>query len=153
MNLRVRPATEDDCRLLFDWANEPGVRNASFRTEKIEWADHSIWFLKNLNNPNSHILIFEVDGEAAGQIRFEKNSFENNLLISFSLDKKFRGKSLGKDIVEKGINYLVDKISAPILCVAYVKKENIPSQKAFLKNEFLLVSESDVSLRFEKNVL
>ncbi|MCW7490401.1 GNAT family N-acetyltransferase [Leptospira meyeri] len=152
MNLVVRPATDDDCKLLFDWANEPEVRNASFHSEKIEWQEHTSWFLQKLNNPNSLILIFEVDGEPAGQIRFDKNIDENYFLISFLLDEKFRGKSLCRVLIAKGIGYLVTQVQTPIRCVGFVKKENIASQRAFLKNEFLLVSKSDVSLKFEKTV-
>ncbi|MCW7493162.1 GNAT family N-acetyltransferase [Leptospira sp. 2 VSF19] len=153
MNLVVRPATEDDCKLVFDWANEPEVRNASFHSEKIEWPEHTSWFLQKLKNPNSLILIFEVDGSSAGQIRFDKNIDEDFFLISFLIDKKFRGNSLGKDLIAKGIDYLVTKMPTPLLCVGFVKKDNIASQRAFLKNEFQLVSESDVSLKFEKTIL
>lgn len=153
MHLSVRPATEEDCKLVFDWANEPEVRIASFHTEKIEWPDHTSWYLQKLKNPNSLILIFEVDGKPAGQIRFDKNSEENYFLISFLLDQKFRGKSLGGVLIETGIGYLITQVQqTPILCVGFVKKDNIASQRAFLKNEFLLVSESDVSLKFEKKV-
>jgi hypothetical protein len=136
--------------LLFDWANEPEVRNASFNTEKIEWSEHKRWFYQKIKNPDTMILILEVDGKEAGQIRFDKNVDGNFFLINFLLNEKFRGRSLGKELIAKGINYLVTKVQTPILCVGFVKKDNIASQRAFLRNDFLLVSESDASLKFEK---
>lgn len=152
MSINVRQATEEDCKLVFDWVNEPEVRKASFHTEEIEWQEHTNWFLQKIKNPNSLILIFEVDGKPAGQIRFDKNTDKGFFLISFLLDQKFRGRSLGGVLIEKGIDYLITQVKTPILCVGFVKKENIASQRAFLKNEFLLVSESDVSLTFEKTI-
>ena len=153
MFLNIRRATESDSKLLFDWANESEVRKASFNTDKIDWMEHKKWFLRKLQNPSSLILIFEVDGSCAGQIRFDKNLEEDYFLISFLLDRKFRGKSLGEILIEMGISYLMTQVQIPILCVGFVKKDNIPSQRAFLKNKFLLVSESDISLKFEKKII
>ncbi|TGK51933.1 N-acetyltransferase [Leptospira kanakyensis] len=129
MHLSVRPATEDDCKLIFDWANEPEVRNASFYTEKIEWPKHVSWFLQKLNDPNSLILIFEVDGLNAGQIRFDRNGeyFE----IDYSIDINYRGKGLGKSIVSLGISKINSQFKKTIKILAKVKKGNSISAKVF----------------------
>ncbi|WP_232420767.1 GNAT family N-acetyltransferase [Leptospira vanthielii] len=152
LHLSVRKATEDDCKLLFDWANEPEVRKASFSTEKIEWSGHTNWFFQKLKNPNSLILIFEADGSPAGLIRFDKDTEQNYFLISFLLDEKFRGMSLGTTLISEGLAYLSSGQQGPIVCVGFVKKENVASQRAFYKNEFLLESESDDNLKFIKTI-
>ncbi|ABZ94477.1 acetyltransferase [Leptospira biflexa serovar Patoc strain 'Patoc 1 (Ames)'] len=129
LNLIVRPAIEDDCKLIFEWANEPEVRNASFHSKKIEWSEHKNWFSEKLQNPDSIIYIFEVDGEAAGQIRFDKNGefFE----IDYSIDKKYRGNGFGNAIVRLGITNLKSQFKESIRVVARVKEGNLISAKVF----------------------
>ncbi|WP_244934935.1 GNAT family N-acetyltransferase [Leptospira jelokensis] len=150
--MSLRPARENDCKLLFDWANEPEVRNASFNTEKIEWTEHESWYLEKIKNPNSFIFIFEVDSDPAGQIRFDRNIEENHFLISFLLDKKFRGMSLSTSLIAIATDHLVNKIGKPIDCIGFVKKDNFASQTAFKKNNFTLVSEFENSFKFKKTI-
>lgn len=108
--------------------------------------------LQKLKNPNSLILILEVDGFPAGQIRFDRDIEQNYFLISFLLDAKFRGMSLGTTLISKGVEYLSSAQKGSIVCVGFVKKENVASQRAFQKNEFLLESESNDNLKFVKTI-
>lgn len=149
MSINVRQATEEDCKLVFSWVNEPEVRKASFHTEEIEWQEHTNWFLQKIKNPNSLILIFEVDGKPAGQIRFDKNGefFE----IDYSLDIRYRGRGLGKAIVSLGISEIKSKYKQSIKILAKVKKDNANSAKIFRNlgfNEINLVN-GDYEFKYE----
>ena len=55
--LRLRPAREDDCRLLWEWANDPETRKASFSSEEILWNDHAAWYAKKLSEKTTMILL------------------------------------------------------------------------------------------------
>ncbi|MGH9508910.1 MAG: UDP-2,4-diacetamido-2,4,6-trideoxy-beta-L-altropyranose hydrolase, partial [Terriglobales bacterium] len=54
--LRLRRATEQDCRLLWEWANDPDTRANSFSSELIPWDDHQRWFRAKLSDPACLLL-------------------------------------------------------------------------------------------------
>ena len=45
--LRMRRARESDCRLLWEWANEPGVRASAFSQRAIGWEDIRAGFMES----------------------------------------------------------------------------------------------------------
>lgn len=151
MNCRIRPATLEDCELLFNWVNDPEVRKASFNPNKIEWFDHEKWFERKIHTPDSHILIFEVDKIPVGQIRFDK---DNNKCyeIDFSIQKEFRGLSYGTMIIKNGLEYMARIPLEPVVYIGNVRKNNLGSSKAFISNNFRLVSENSEFLTFKKNI-
>jgi RimJ/RimL family protein N-acetyltransferase len=152
MNNMLRSATLNDCKLLFDWANDPEVRKASFSSDPIAWSEHIDWFSRKLESSESHILILEVDNKSIGLIRFEKAD-DDAYLLSYSISKEFRGKSYSSNILIEGLNYLSKKIKKSVNVIAYVKIDNIPSQKAFIKNQFEQEAVSEDKVKFIKKLL
>jgi len=69
-NLSLRHVRKDDCRLLWEWANDPKVRSASFSENSIPWERHVEWFNSKLNGRNC-IFYVAVDnyGMPVGPIR------------------------------------------------------------------------------------
>ncbi|ONF92001.1 hypothetical protein BWD14_14905 [Leptospira santarosai] len=45
----LRLAQDDDLELLFQWANDPLVRQMAFHSEPISLDDHKNWFYSRLN--------------------------------------------------------------------------------------------------------
>jgi RimJ/RimL family protein N-acetyltransferase len=136
----IRKACEDDAKLLFEWVNEPNVRKSSVNSDPIEWNGHLQWFRQKLDSELSYIYILE-ERISLGQIRFDPRTESNGYDIDFSIDKEFRGQSLGSLIIEKGIQEIRKVKREHISLYATVKKENIPSLKAFLNNEFVIQNE------------
>ena len=124
-------AREDDCELLYLWANEPSVREASFNSDPIGWYEHRQWFRGKIEDPSCTIFIAADQSEQPlGMARFEIKVKE--AVISVSLDSKVRGRGLGAKLIEKASKKMmilknIDKINA------YIKIENAASVNAFTK--------------------
>ena len=126
--LSLRRASEADSRLLWEWANEPGARAASFSPESISWEAHTDWLSAKLNDPRCFLFIAEnEDGSPVGQVRFDAESGE--AVISVSVDVRSRG-GIGSELIRIGSRALF--AASPVgLIHAYVKPDNIPSARAF----------------------
>jgi len=135
LDINLRNIKKEDCGLLYDWANDPDVRNNAFATSIINWDNHLNWFLDKLVNPDTHIFILERKGKAIGQIRFDKEV--DYWKIDYSIDKKFRGMGMGSKIIKLGLEKIEGKVKA------WVKKENIASCKIFENLNFILEKEID----------
>lgn len=148
LNFSMRKATLEDARLYFEWVNDPQVRLSAFNSEIIEWPSHLKWFNSKIDSNQSELYIFEKDKIAVGQIRFDKIS-ELQYSIDFSIDKMFRGQSLGKSIIRNGIQLLKQTYPNVITLFASVKKDNIASQKSFLSNNFQIVDSDAEKISFQ----
>jgi hypothetical protein len=71
--LSIRVAEAGDCKLLWDWANDPVVRASAFSSKPIAWEEHVGWFRGKLNDPECSILVaLDASAVPAGQIRFNR---------------------------------------------------------------------------------
>lgn len=96
--LRLRPVRQEDCRLLWEWANDPVVRAASFSSKLIPWEEHVRWFRTKLCCPSCYYYIFlSEEGVPVGQVRFDisGDEAESNVSIASNL----RGHGYGADSI------------------------------------------------------
>ena len=141
--IRVRRARESDSRLLWEWANEPGVRASSFSQEAIGWEEHLAWFQAKLADKDCMILIGEVsDADPMGQVRI--NQMPNREAeIHLSVARDFRGAGYGSLLLETALQEVFD--SCRITKVhALVRPENLASARAFERAGFLRLGEIQV---------
>ncbi|MDF1813673.1 MAG: UDP-2,4-diacetamido-2,4,6-trideoxy-beta-L-altropyranose hydrolase [Verrucomicrobiales bacterium] len=139
----LRQATGDDCRLLWEWANDPAVRSASFNQEEIPWEDHVKWFQIRMADEHSRSYIAINENEQAiGQIRFDR--VDGRTQIGFSLDFKARGQSLGVDLIKLGTEKFRSEGFRDDLH-AWAKSANISSQKAFVRAGYETAGEEEVN--------
>src|SRR5262249_29798585 len=140
--LVVRQVGREDVRLLWEWANEPDVRAASFSSAPIPWDDHVRWFERRLDDPRCALYIASNgEGRPVGQIRFEREGDE--AVVSISLAPEARGKGFGTELIQLGGDAIfaawrVDRIHA------YVKSGNEASARAFAKAGFREVEPFEV---------
>jgi spore coat polysaccharide biosynthesis protein SpsF len=131
-DVKLRLAREEDCDLLFKWVNDPDVRKNSFNNKEISYEEHVEWFYRKINSPSSCVFIaYNGKENPIGQIRVE---IEDNIgIISYSISEPYRGRGYGTELLFK----LPEKIKEKEVCVKIlkgkVKKDNLPSRKAFLK--------------------
>lgn len=133
--LRLRPVRSEDRRLLWEWANDPEVRAASFTSDPIQWESHVSWFDAKLADSCSTIekcrmfIAEDEEGVAVGQIRFEFRG-EAGWNVGISLSKDMRGRGLASELIGRGVQEL-HKCEDRSLIHAYVKPKNIASVRAF----------------------
>lgn len=136
-NFKIRPATWDDAKNIFDLSNDDVVRANSIRRERIEWASHLKWFASALDNPDCAYFAAECDGEFCGQIRFNRDG--DDWVVSISVVGSFRGKRIGSRMLNSAIQKMLPKSVA-----AYVKSGNEASLKMFSACGFRECSEKTI---------
>jgi UDP-2,4-diacetamido-2,4,6-trideoxy-beta-L-altropyranose hydrolase len=144
--IRLRPAERNDCRLLWQWANDSGSRATAFSPETIPWAQHEAWFDGKMKDPNCLILIGENrEGKPVGQIRLDlRSSREGEIDVSVSPDS--RGIGLGTRLIDLGVREAF--VRTEVECVhAFIRPENQASIRAFERANFLSLGEDVVKLQ------
>jgi UDP-2,4-diacetamido-2,4,6-trideoxy-beta-L-altropyranose hydrolase len=137
MSLSFRRAQLSDTDLLFAWANDPLVRSNSYNNNPIVYQDHVKWMESCMGSEDCTIYIFEENRVPAGQVRISKSK-TGEIIIGISIDKNFRGKSLGADMIRNAVTEFA--ITHPGNKIyAYIKKENVSSYKVFEKAGFTLL--------------
>lgn len=134
--LSFRKATEADILRYFEWANDVTVRQNSINKSKIEFEDHVQWFTNKIANPNSIMLVFlEADIEI-GQLRIEIDNQNKEAIINYTIDKKFRGRGLGTQMLSESYKYFM-KLQLDIPLIGLVKPENKSSVAALQRAGFM----------------
>jgi L-amino acid N-acyltransferase YncA len=133
--LKLRKVTQDDCELLWKWANDPIVRAASFSSEPITWEEHLSWFNSKLNSSNCyHFIAFDVRDEPIGQVRFDLDK-QLQSVVSISLASNRRSQGYGKLMLKMAIEEL-SKCTLVNNIQAFIKADNFASIKLFKSLEF-----------------
>ncbi|HNP07649.1 MAG TPA: UDP-2,4-diacetamido-2,4,6-trideoxy-beta-L-altropyranose hydrolase [Cyclobacteriaceae bacterium] len=150
-NLKLRLANADDSILCYDWVNDPSVREYSYSKSTIRLDDHMKWFSKKICDSNSKYYIAIMDTNPVGQIRFDKDLYDN-YIISYMIAKDWRGRGLGVLILIKGILLLQDEAKGKKI-IGFVQHSNFPSIRAFETLGFkkFLDEKHQNSYRFELN--
>lgn len=132
--LAFRPATLDDARVTWQWANDPQTRVASFSSEFISWEDHSRWFARRLTQADPTWLAVDPADKSLAFLRFD--AAEPGIhLISINLSPEIRGLGLSALIVSRAIAAFRSDHPHAIIH-AWIKPENHASRRCFTKAGF-----------------
>ncbi|MDO8662368.1 MAG: GNAT family N-acetyltransferase [Candidatus Omnitrophota bacterium] len=131
--VRLRPARESDAEFLFKLRNDPEVRRSAFNEKPLVWEEHLSWMANKLASHKTTIFIAEVEGQPAGQVRFDLE--EEGAVVDITLAQHLRGRGLGTILLEQGVGHFITMMPG-VSIVAYVKKENTPSLRCFKKAGF-----------------
>jgi UDP-2,4-diacetamido-2,4,6-trideoxy-beta-L-altropyranose hydrolase len=141
-DLRLRAVQESDCRLLWEWANDPEVRAAAFSPEPIPWEQHQTWFARRMRDPECCILIAEdAESRAVGQFRVDWRS-DRDGEVDVSVASQFRGSGYGGVLIDLGATSVLAKRGERLH--AFVKVENQASRRAFEQAGFANLGEEIV---------
>ena len=147
--LHLRPATADDSRRVWEWANDLAVRAVSFTSDAIPWEQHVAWFTRKLTDANTRLWVAEQSGAPVGQVRFDLDG--STATISASLDSSRRGKNLGALLIWS-VGQKLFRESAVETIHALIKPDNTASIRAFQKAGFEPAGQTEVkgcaALRF-----
>ena len=101
--------------------NDKLTRKNSVYSKKFSYQTHLNWLKKNLENKRELVTLIILNGKIVGLIREKK--IYNKPYLSWALDKKYRGKKIGKHMLKKYVNKNKKKY------VAKIRKNNLPSIK------------------------
>ena len=133
--LRLRPATPDDCRRLWEWANDPLVRAAAFNSALIPWEDHVAWFRRKLSDAGCAIYLVEDEsGRPVGQVRFDRGA--GGMEADLSIAPSHRGQGYGAQALRAACERLASADDAAEV-IAYIKPDNQASLRTFTRAGFL----------------
>ncbi len=103
----LRPATFADEKLLFDWRNDPTVREVSSNTQEITPHGHAKWLARLIaNTDGAQLYIAEVDGIPVGKGQIER-AFK---VYAFTMDTGMIGYSIQKDLRGRGYGFQLAKL-------------------------------------------
>lgn len=151
--LKLRPAGGEDRQRLWEWANDPEVRDASFSTDPIPWETHVAWFAEKVGGeveigPDNEktkgrktlLWIGEDDDRVpVGQIRFDSRP-DKDWEVDVSIEKAKRGHGLASQLIKQAVHALgkhaVLQENRNLRVHAFVKPMNTASVKAFERAGF-----------------
>ncbi len=143
--LHLRPVTYEDLELLFAWANDPLSRQMSLQQEPIEWERHREWFGEATSSPETMLLIAELEErdstQPIGQVRIDPGG-----MVSISIAPEHRRQGFAAPAIEAAIDRYRTRFGRSEF-TAYIKPDNIPSQKVFERAGFRFVDETTVNER------
>lgn len=141
--VRLRPARESDCRLFWEWVNDPQVRAAAFCSAPISWEHHRDWFMSRIADPKCRILVAEEGtGRPIGQFRLDwRSPDEADADVIVSKDQ--RGLGYGSVLIDLAVNHAFAERSTARIH-AFVKPENQASRRSFELARFENLGEQTV---------
>ena len=142
VSMTLRRAREEDCRLLWQWVNEPAVRESAFSTDPIPWESHCAWFRERLADPDCYLYVAEdEDGAPVGQARLESDGVDAEIDISVAQD--YRRLGYGRAIIARAAESFFAELAADTIH-AWVKLGNTGSLKAFESAGFACLGDEQV---------
>ena len=134
----LREATEADALLLYQWRNDPSVREQSFNGTPIEWQDHAAWFRQALGNKQLAIRIAVEEDNPVGMLRLERKDTDI-VVISVIVSPLCRGRGYGTGLIKQAAAVCRECFGS-MRMQAWIKPGNIASQRAFANAGFKVES-------------
>ena len=125
-----------DARMVFEWRNKPEIVRLSSSQKIVLWEEHEAWIKNSINNPGRQVYIMYSKNTAVGQVRFERIEASKNAAISVYLLHEYTGTGLGVAGIKLGVQTIFSLWNDLWEIYAFVREDNIPSQKAFHKSGF-----------------
>lgn len=131
MNFNIRPMTEKDLEVTFEWRNDELVLASALTPNEISKNEHVAMF----NYNNSIKLVFEFNDVPVGYIQISRESDQCSGEWSFHMAKEWRGHGLSEIMLRLAL-YYVKKEEQYIMIHAVVRKENKASNRLHEKLGF-----------------
>jgi UDP-2,4-diacetamido-2,4,6-trideoxy-beta-L-altropyranose hydrolase len=127
-------ATPELCDLFYEWVNDAETRKNSFNPEKISYDTHVEWYKRHIESRNCLMVVGYIGEIPVGQLRVD---IEHDVgIVSYSIAPAWRGKSLGILFLQE-IPAILEKYQmTPREIMGKVQKNNIASQKSFIRTGF-----------------
>lgn len=126
--IHIRPATRNDSRMLYEWRNDEGTRQASAVTTPLTWEEHERWMEKTLSGgfTGRSLYIIESDSlQPIGSVRSDVRS-DGLTEVSYTISPPWRGKGVGKRAI---VQFAHEYLSGKKLAARIKKGMNPASEK------------------------
>jgi RimJ/RimL family protein N-acetyltransferase len=137
--MRLRPASREDARLLFEWRNDSATRESSFSTEPVSWDDHRTWLDRSVEDPHRALYVAEDDRGPVGTVRLDLEPAPPTISVTVAPERRGEGHA------SRLIAAAAERHGPPI--VALIKPGNDASVRAFERAGFRRADEQDGVLR------
>lgn len=127
---RLRDATTADALAIWEINAEPSVRAASFSTQEIVWPDHLKWLERVLADPSRRLLVLEDELQVVSVVRLDSLTSEV-AEVSIAVRSDHRGRGVGGKTLLQAEQVCFAQYPQVQAIRAYIKQENLASQKAF----------------------
>jgi UDP-2,4-diacetamido-2,4,6-trideoxy-beta-L-altropyranose hydrolase len=130
--ISLRDVKHKDCQIVWQWANDPATRKASFSSQTILWEDHVQWFELKLKDSNCLFYIINQNPGMlpVGTIRYDIQ--EDHAIISINIAPDQRQKYIGSRAIMMSEKEVFQKESVATIH-AFIKTDNIRSINMFTK--------------------
>lgn len=128
--LALRLATTADCRQLYRWQRQPGVRRFFRHPQQPTWVEHRRWFQQVIRRRDVTLYIIVSQGAAVGYMRLDWQR-SDQAEVSVLVDQAYRGQG----IAVRALAVLAHR-HAGLSLVAQVKTGNKASIKTFRRAGF-----------------
>lgn len=135
--LIIRQAILEDCRVIWEWWNDPVTRKMMKKNDFVPWDEHCLWFEKVLKDKDRILCVGLMDEQKIGNVRFDLQA-DDVYEVSINLNPLFRGKGYSPRMLKESIGFLMNIRSVNKL-YATLKKINVPSEKTFAKVGFVFM--------------
>jgi RimJ/RimL family protein N-acetyltransferase len=128
-SLLLRRVEPGDFKILWEWANDPLVRQSSFEAASIPWEEHLKWCNMKITDASCFFYLASFQsGEPIGQVRFDIEDQE--VIVSIGLASSLRGRGLGLAVLLKATALFFENSNAKKIH-AFIKPTNHASIRAF----------------------
>lgn len=136
----LRTIHSDDKERIFKWRNDQEIISFGTTQSAVSPEEHQLWFQESLYSNKRRIYIIEYDRHPIGQLRFDRD--QNSSLSCFISIYLFsnRQRGIGTKALTLGISKIREEWDQLNIIKAEVLKNNLSSQKFFLKNSFVLIN-------------
>jgi UDP-2,4-diacetamido-2,4,6-trideoxy-beta-L-altropyranose hydrolase len=139
--IKLRKIKKGDSQLIWQWANAPSIRLASFSSNLIPWKTHVQWFNTKLQDSDCcYWLALNENHVPIGQVRFDLDKVNKEATISMSIAPEWQGCGYGKVLIETASELLFNQTSIHTIN-AFIKVENCKSIRTFEKAGFSKVDD------------
>jgi UDP-2,4-diacetamido-2,4,6-trideoxy-beta-L-altropyranose hydrolase len=139
-SLLLRRVEPSDFKILWEWANDPLVRQSSFEAASIPWEEHLKWCNRKITDAYCFFYLASFQsGEPIGQVRFDIENQE--AIVSVGLASSLRGRGLGLAALLKATAIFFENSNAKKIH-AFIKPTNHASMRAFEAAGFRWLAET-----------
>jgi UDP-2,4-diacetamido-2,4,6-trideoxy-beta-L-altropyranose hydrolase len=146
-NIKIRKATIEDSKRIWEIRNAPTSRKVSRNKEEIPFEKHDSWFQDKYFSKNTLNQCYVLDNESVviGYCRFDYNETSNYYIVSIALDSHYQGKALGTTLLSESIKLLGRRKTI----VASIFQSNLTSIRLFEKTGFKFIGEEDGERKYQ----